>query len=43
MGSDGEFDYGAMINALEKLPPKTVVILQPAAHNPSGRDPTKVY
>ncbi len=30
-----------MIDSLSKLPRKTVVILHPAAHNPTGIDPTR--
>ena len=30
-----------MLLSLSKLPPKSVVILHPAAHNPTGADPTK--
>ena len=30
-----------MLASLAKLPPKAVVILHPAAHNPTGADPSK--
>jgi aspartate aminotransferase len=30
-----------MLTSLSQLPPKTVVILHPAAHNPTGIDPTR--
>ena len=30
-----------MLASLSKLPPKSVVILHPAAHNPTGADPSK--
>ena len=30
-----------MLSSLSKLPPRSVVILHPAAHNPTGADPTK--
>ena len=30
-----------MLKSLSNLPPKSVVILHPAAHNPTGADPTK--
>ena len=30
-----------MLESLSKLPPRSVVILHPAAHNPTGADPTR--
>lgn len=34
------FDFQAMMNCLESLPAKTVVVLHASCHNPSGCDPT---
>lgn len=36
-----DFDFGAMMATLEKAPAGSVVILHPAAHNPTGMDPTR--
>lgn len=35
------FNLDGMLKSLSNLPPKSVVILHPAAHNPTGADPTK--
>ena len=35
------FTLDGMLESLSQLPPKSVVILHPAAHNPTGADPTK--
>ena len=35
------FTLSGMLSSLSKLPPRSVVILHPAAHNPTGADPTK--
>lgn len=35
------FTLSGMLESLSKLPPRSVVILHPAAHNPTGADPTK--
>lgn len=35
---DPSFDYEKMRRHLEKLPPKTVVLLHPSCHNPTGVD-----
>lgn len=34
------FDFEAMIASLEKLPPKSIVLLHACCHNPTGCDPT---
>lgn len=34
------FDFDAMAEVLEKLPPKTAVLLHACCHNPTGCDPT---
>ena len=35
------FSLGGMLASLSALPPRSVVILHPAAHNPTGADPTR--
>ena len=35
------FTLSGMLSSLSKLPPRSVVILHPAAHNPTGADPSK--
>jgi aspartate/tyrosine/aromatic aminotransferase len=34
------FDFDGMVGVLEKLPPKSVVVLHACCHNPTGCDPT---
>ena len=39
-GQKGCLDFQAWVNALNKLPPKTIVVLHTCCHNPTGCDPT---
>ncbi|MFZ0564736.1 MAG: amino acid aminotransferase [Chlamydiales bacterium] len=34
------FDFESFSNEIQNLPPKTVLLLQPSCHNPTGFDPT---
>lgn len=36
------FAFSEMLSALEKLPPRSIVLLQGACHNPTGCDPSAV-
>lgn len=39
-GKTNSFDFTAFTNAIESLPPKSVVLLQSGAQNPTGCDPS---